>query len=298
MSMRLSDTQRSPGRRSFVKSLAAATALAGGGAWRGFAASDPGSPGNLDRSRVRALLMSATTLAGKGSMEHAREQLGEIFGDTRDLLLINFASLPEDRDAYEARMQRDFEKIKGDISVRSLHRAPAAQAAEVVRSAKAFFVSGGNTFLLLRELYDRNVVELLRERVLSGVPYAGSSAGSNIAGSVIGTTNDFPLVDIPTRRSLGILPAVFNPHHPEETESTGFASRQWKIGQYCRYHPEETVMGVTNPGLIRIQGGSCSLVGDGGSAFLQRADQKVVVEPGSGRSLAEALQALARKKSQ
>lgn len=139
-------------------------------------------------------------------------------------------------------------------------------------------MSGGNTFLLLKELYDRELVDRLRRRVLSGVPYIGSSAGSNIAGTVIGTTNDFPLEDIPTRESLGILPAVFNPHHPDPLlDKVQYETRQWKISQYVAHHKEEVVIGVTNPGMLRIRGNEISLVGLGANAYVQWAGNHVTI---------------------
>jgi dipeptidase E len=202
-------------------------------------------------------------------LEHAAEALRELYGSNKRILLINFASLPDDRDAYAIRMQKDFQRIDPEFRVDSLHQAKLEDAARVVREAEAFFVSGGNTFLLLRELYDRSVVKLLRERVLAGAPYAGSSAGSNIAGTCIGTTNDFPITDIPTRRSLGLFQGLYNPHHPEE-EAADFGSRQWKIRNYARYNPGETIVGVPNAGMLRVRGDKVTLLGDGAVALVQK----------------------------
>lgn len=277
-------------RRGFLKRLATASTMgltslsAAGATWQA-------DPGPARRDRVRALLLSATTLPGRGSMEHAREALRTLYGPRREILLINFASLPGDRDAYAARMQRDFAIIDPAFVVRSLHQVPPVEAERAIRSADGFFVSGGNTFLLLRELYDRFVVELLRERVFSGVPYAGSSAGSNIAGEAIGTTNDFPLTDVPTRRSLALFAGVFNPHHPAESDPL-FAGRQGKIDQYARYHPSQTILGVTDPGIIRLEGNALSLLGEGAAAFVQRGRLKAVARATESGSLEAALRAV------
>jgi dipeptidase E len=224
-----------------------------------------------DRSAINALLISATTVTGKKSLEHAWEALRELYGSPKKILLINFASLPQDRDKYAIRMQKDFQRIDPAFRVDSLHHSRPEDAARVVSEAEAFFVSGGNTFLLLRELYDRTVVNLLRERVIAGIPYAGASAGSNIAGSCIGTTNDFPITDIPTRRSLGLFPGVYNPHHPEE-DHPEFGSRQWKIRNYAKYNPEETVVGVPNAGMLRVCGSRVTLLGEKALAFVQKGD--------------------------
>jgi len=242
---------------------------------------------------IRGLLLSATTVPGGKSMGHALDDLAGLFQGRRELLLINFASLPGDRDAYERRMQREFSAIDPNFKVRSLHRIPSRESAGAIRNAEGFFVSGGNTFLLLRELYDRYVLETLRERILMGVPYAGSSAGSNIAGAVIGTTNDFPITDIPTRRSLGIIPAVFNPHHPDpDLDKRAFDSRQWKMGQYSRYNENEVVLGVTDPGLVVIKGRRMSLGGEGGKAYLTFRGRTESVGPGEPNDLSEIIEKL------
>lgn len=276
-------------RRGFVKGIAGLSlfALAGG------SEKSKGSSGAIKRDRVNALLLSATTNPGQGRMEHAREAIFDTYGTRRNILLINFASLPDVRDRYEERMQETFSKFDHSFRIRSLHHRNHEEAAIMVRDAEAFFVSGGNTFLLLRELYDRQLVELLRSRVWAGIPYMGSSAGSNIAGEVIGTTNDFPLVDVPTRKSLGVMPAVFNPHHPNpESEPDEFASRQWKIGEYTSYNQDSTVIGVTNPGMLRIRGRDISLVGKEARAFVRRKDRSEIFESKGAKEAPIELEAL------
>ncbi len=245
-------------------------------------------PSADERERVNALLISATTNPGQSSLEHAKEKIAETYGAARKILLVNFASLPGDRDAYAARMAREFGNIGPGFAIDSLHEYAFEDCTEAVSAADGFYVSGGNTFLLLRELYDRGVVGLIQKRALAGTPYIGSSAGSNIGGRVIGTTNDFPLVDIPTRRSLGLLPAVYNPHHPDpDLDRTQFDARQWKINQYVSHNQDETVVGVTNPGMLRIRGTAVSVAGIGATAFVHSVGARSVVDSSpAGEALA------------
>jgi dipeptidase E len=244
------------------------------------------------RTKCRAVLISSTTVSGKKSLEHAADELKALYAGVRRILLINFASLPPARDAYARRIQSDFSRLDSRFEVRSLHAARGGEALRWVEQAEAYFVSGGNTFLLVRELLDRGVLETLSERVWGGVPYAGSSAGSNLAGTVIGTTNDFPLVDIPSRRALGMLPGTYNPHHPDLAEEAAYGSRQWKIGEYAAYHPEELIFGVNNAGLIRMEGELMSLCGEGAEATLRLAEEvETVVGPRDG-AISAAVEAL------
>jgi dipeptidase E len=287
----MNGSPQSPSRRKLIGAMAALP-LAGATGFRAAAAAAASHPGPASRERIRALLLSATTLEGHGSLEHAAAELRDLYAEVSRILLINFASLPEDRDAYAARMQRDFERIHGRFRIGSLHAVKPDDARGVVRDAEAVFVSGGNTFLLLRELYDRACVELLGQRVFEGIPYAGSSAGSNLAGIEIGTTNDFPITDVPTRRSLGILQAVFNPHHPDADDEAYYGSRQWKIREYARYNPDKPVLGVTNAGLVRVRGGELTQCGDGGLATVQLGAQHAVVTGSAAGNISTAIGSL------
>ena len=256
-------------------------------------AAEPAAPREQYPGRqIRALLISATTVAGRSSLEHAWEELRALYADVSRILLINFASLPEDRDAYAGRMQGDFSRIDPRFRVESLHAVKPRDARKAVEAAEAVFVSGGNTFLLLRELYDRNVVGLLARRVQAGLPYAGSSAGANIGGIEIGTTNDFPITDVPTRRSLGLMEAVYNPHHPDRHEADAFGSRQWKIRQYARYNPDKPVLGINNAGMVSVRGSALTLKGEGALATVQLGGAGALVEDAETANLSRAIQRL------
>ena len=144
------------------------------------------------------------------------------------IALVLHASHPTERDAMELRLQKAFAHLLGAaVKAESLHRRDAAGAKELLRTADAFFVGGGETFVLLGELQRTGQLELIRARVLVGVPYGGSSAGANVAGLRIGTTNDFPTAEVVSREALAIFPTVINPHHPGATPAAKaeFAAR-------------------------------------------------------------------------
>ena len=250
-------------------------------------------PSDNQRENVNALLLSATTNPGQKSLEHAKADIAKTFGSVNRILLINYASLPDKRDGYAKRMKREFAQIGPGYTVKSLHAIPADQRLAAVRDTEGFYVSGGNTFLLLRELYDGDLLVAIRERVLQGTPYVGSSAGSNIAGQFIGTTNDFPITDIPTRMALGLMAANFNPHHPDQiAEEVEFDSRQYKIGEYVAHNQDEMVIGVTNPGMLLIEGNKLSLRGEGGAAYISYREEQETVSSLADGEISRAVESL------
>jgi dipeptidase E len=168
----------------------------------------------------------------------------------------------------EGRLQRAFAHL-GVPAAESLHRRDAVGALEMLRTADGIFVGGGETFVLLAELHRTGQLAAIRERVLAGVPYGGSSAGANIAGLVIGTTNDFPVADIPRREALALLPATINPHHPTPEQAAEFAGRAGKIRSYLGFNPEETVLALGNAAIVRLAAGRVTPVA--GRSWLYQA---------------------------
>jgi dipeptidase E len=135
---------------------------------------------------------------------------GEIkahFGAIRRILFVPYALADHD-----ACLQLVLDRgLAAGYELDGLHRH--ADPGRAVREAEAVFVGGGNTFRLVTELYRHGLVELLRDRVLAGLPYLGVSAGANVAGPTLKTTNDMPIVMPPSFDTLGLVPFQLNPHY-------------------------------------------------------------------------------------
>ena len=186
----------------------------------------------------------------------------EHYAGCRRVALVLHASHPADRDRMETRLRAAFVHLLGsaEVKVESLHRLDDAGARELVAAADAFFVGGGETFVLIAELTRTGQLQEIRTRVLAGVPYGGASAGANIAGLIIGTTNDFPVADIPSRDALALLPATINPHHPAPEPKADYEARVGKIKGYLRFNPTETVLALGNASIVRLHAGRATLV--------------------------------------
>ncbi|XP_028292011.1 alpha-aspartyl dipeptidase-like [Gouania willdenowi] len=179
----------------------------------------------------KLLLVSNSTLHGGGGyLDHCQQQISHFFGkDVKKVLFIPYAL--HDRDNY-TKTARDKFKTLG-YEVESIHEA--SDPVEAVRKAEGIFIGGGNTFRLLKSLYDNKVVTEIQRRVMEdGVPYMGSSAGTNVATISISTTNDMPIVCPPSFNAIGLVPFNINPHYldPDPNSRHMGETREQRITQY------------------------------------------------------------------
>lgn len=204
--------------------------------------------------RASVLVCGGSMMNGNHFGDPSLAIMREHYAGCRKIALVLHASLPKDRDRMEARLKEAFAHL-GPYEAESLHRHDAKGQIALLKSADGIFVGGGETFVLLAELYRTGQLQVLQERTLAGVPYCGTSAGANVAGLLIGTTNDFPVADVPTRNALGIFPAVINPHHPAPAEKAEFSGRSAKIRGYLAFNPGESVLALGNASFARLHRG-------------------------------------------
>src|SRR5688572_27436024 len=155
---------------------------------------------------TRLLLISNSTLYGSGFLDHAESEIRDFLGTIERVLFVPFAL--HDRDGYAEKARERMERM--GYSVQSLHAVP--DKPQAVQTAQSIFIGGGNTFRLLKSLYDFDLISRIRTRVVEGMPYIGSSAGSNVAAPTIRTTNDMPIVEPPSFDALDLVPFQINPH--------------------------------------------------------------------------------------
>lgn len=228
----------------------------------------PGAPAWETSPQASVLVGGGSMMNGDHFADAVLPAMREHYAGRKKVALVLHASHPDDRDRMEARLQRAFAHI-GVETAESLHRRDEAGARALLQEADAIFVGGGETFVLLRELRRTGQAAVIRERVLAGVAYGGASAGANVAGLIIGTTNDFPVADIPSRDALALLPVTINPHHPAPEVKAEFDARAGKIKIYLQFNPTETVLGLGNASLLRLHHGKARLVA--GRAWLYRS---------------------------
>ncbi|POI31131.1 hypothetical protein CIB84_005117 [Bambusicola thoracicus] len=157
----------------------------------------------------RLLLVSNSTMHGGGYLGHCQQHIQSFLGEkVKRVLFVPYAL--HDRDAYARTAREKFASLGYELD--SIHES--CDPVEAVRKSEAIFIGGGNTFRLLKALYDNRLIQEIRKRVLEdGIPYMGSSAGTNVATVSINTTNDMPIVYPPSLQALGLVPFNINPHY-------------------------------------------------------------------------------------
>ncbi len=222
------------------------------------------------------LLISTSTVHGTQYLEHARDELVALLAGCRRVLFVPFAL--KDRDAYAAKARAAFGEMGFDLD--SIH--DAAAPADTLNAAEAVFVGGGNTFRLLDALYRLDLLAPLRRRVAEGMPYSGASAGANLAGPTIRTTNDMPIVQPPSFDALGLVPFQINPHYldPDPGSTHMGETRETRIREFHEEN-DTPVVGLREGAMLRVEGDSVTLLGRAGARLFRRGLDPVELGPGS-----------------
>jgi dipeptidase E len=160
----------------------------------------------------------------------------------------------------------------------SIHAA--ANPVKAVSETEAIFIGGGNTFRLLRALYDQDLLGPIRERVAAGMPYVGSSAGSNVATPTIKTTNDMPIVQPPSFDALGLVSFQINPHFldPDPNSKHMGETREERLTQFLEEN-DTPVVGLREGAILRIENGEIALRGSTGARIFRKGMEPVEVAP-------------------
>jgi len=220
------------------------------------------------------LLISTSTVHGTQYLEHALPELQAFLGNCHRVLFIPHAL--KDRDGYAARFRAALSGTP--CAVMSLHEATAPRLA--VEQAEAIFCGGGNTFRLLKALYDQDLVGLIRERVGQGLLYSGASAGANLACPTIRTTNDMPIVEPASLDALGLVRFQINPHYldPDPGSTHMGETRETRLEEFHEEN-ETPVVGLREGTMLRVDGDRVVLKGRAGARIFRRGHEPVEVTP-------------------
>lgn len=208
---------------------------------------------------MRLLLISNSTNAGEAYLDYPKKNIRDFLGkDKVQALFIPYAAVTFSYEEYEHKVRERFREVGHDVV--SIHRFP--DPVRAVRDVRAIVVGGGNTWMLLKCLADNKLIVPVREKVLSGTPYIGWSAGSNVACPTIMTTNDMPVAQLRSFRAFNLLPFQINPHYLDANPA-GHAgeTREQRILEFIEVNRKVTVVGLREGTMLHVENGKLSLTG-------------------------------------
>jgi dipeptidase E len=205
------------------------------------------------------IIASTSTIHGSGYLEYLLPTLESHFSNSNTILFIPYARPGGmTHDEYTSRVQEAFAKINKKVI--GLHEFE--NPAEAIKKAEGIFTGGGNTFLLVTQLYQNNVMEVLANAFENGTPYLGSSAGSNITGISMQTTNDMPIIYPPSFKTLGAIPFNLNPHYLDadlQSKHMG-ETRETRIKEFHAFNTTP-VLGLREGSWLDVKGEKIILKG-------------------------------------
>jgi dipeptidase E len=210
-------------------------------------------------NNMKLLLLSNSTNPGEAYLEYPKEEIKLFLGiSSVKALFIPYAAVTFSFDEYEKKVKDRFTEIGYDVT--SIHHF--ADPISAVEDAEAIIIGGGNTFNLLRNLKLNGLLEIIRKRVIEGIPYIGWSAGSNVTCPTISTTNDMPIVETNGFNALNLIPFQINPHYSDFIPpGFGGETRDQRIAEFLAANRDMTVVGLREGTLLKYENNILKLIG-------------------------------------
>lgn len=227
---------------------------------------------------MKNLIIASTSTLHRGSyLDYLTDVLTEHFKNVDTILFIPYAQ-PNGitHKAYTAKAQNFFKKIgKKAIGIHEFENP-----IEAIKNAQGIFTGGGNTFLLVSELYRYQLMQPIINQLQNGIPYLGTSAGSNIIGLTMCTTNDMPIVYPPSFKTFGIVPFNINPHYldPFKNSTHMGETRETRIKEFHQFNPQP-VIGLREGSWLQVIGNSIILKGNLTARWFIANQKPIELEP-------------------
>ncbi|NBL64722.1 dipeptidase PepE [Flavobacterium sp. NST-5] len=223
------------------------------------------------------IVASTSTLHGENYLAYLFPEIEKLFQNCDTILFIPFAR-PNgiSHDEYTQIVSDAFSKVNKKIQ--GLHAF--SNKIEAIEKAQGIFVGGGNTFVLLTNLYHFNLLDPLKTVIENGTPYLGTSAGSNITGLSIKTTNDMPIVYPPSFDALQILNFNLNPHYLDPLPGSTHMgeTRETRINEF---HTQNNipVLGLREGSWLRVTDNKTILEGNLTARLFTKAYEPKEISP-------------------
>ncbi len=225
----------------------------------------------------KILIASTSTVHGKGYLEYILPELSVFFKDVHEILFIPYARPSGlSHEAYTEIASKAFAAI--GIRVKGIHEY--SNVVDAVNNAKGIFTGGGNTFLLVKKLYEHKLISVIKNVVENGIPYFGTSAGSNITGVSMQTTNDMPIIYPPSFNTLGLINFNLNPHYldPDPDSKHMGETRETRINEFHTLNATP-VLGLREGSWLQVEHGKILLKGNLHARLFEQNKQAIELPP-------------------
>ena len=225
----------------------------------------------------KMLLASTSIIYGQRYLEYLHDEIKNLFSGCKKILFVPYA-----RPSGISHLEYT-EKAKNVFKILNLEIIDYTNEdlRESLEKCDGIFAGGGNTFLLLNKLYQYSLIDILKNKINSGIPYLGTSAGSNICGMTIGTTNDMPIVHVKNLEALGIIDFNINPHYLDPID--GFEhmgeSRETRINEFHKFN-DQFVIGLREGSYLQVEGDDIYLKGLKHAVIFKKENEKFEIENG------------------
>ncbi|SEH92575.1 dipeptidase E [Paenimyroides aquimaris] len=223
------------------------------------------------------IIASTSTVYGLGYLEYLLPTLQEHFKNTDTVIFIPYARPGGiSHDEYTNKVAGAFEKIGKKVVGLHTFENPV----QAINNAQGIFTGGGNTFLLVKQLYKKGVMSVLKNALLTGIPYLGCSAGSNITGLTMETTNDMPIVYPPSFQTLGMVPFNINPHYLDPVEGSTHMgeTRETRINEFHAFNTQP-VLGLREGSWLEVRNEKITLKGSLTARLFRKNQTPIELNP-------------------
>jgi dipeptidase E len=226
---------------------------------------------------MRLLLFSNSTNKGEEYLNFTLPYIESFLsGTSKNAVFLPYAGVSFGFDKYFEIVSRELRKIGIDLISLHLQKDPILS----VKNAEIIIIGGGNTFCLLKSVYDLKLLKILRSKVLNGTLFIGWSAGSNIACPTIKTTNDMPIVQPKKFEALNLIPFQINPHYTDfrEKDHSG-ETREMRINEFLLLNPVVPVVGLREGTLLQIEEEKIWFRGNNTCKIFKYAKEPIEINP-------------------
>ena len=225
----------------------------------------------------KMLLASTSTIYGQKYLEYLQDEIKTLFSGCKKILFVPYA-----RPSGISHLEYT-EKAKGVFNILNLEIIDYTNEdlKKSLEKCDGIFIGGGNTFLLLNKLYQFSLIDILKNKIDSGIPYLGTSAGTNICGMTIGTTNDMPIIHVKSFEALGIIHFNINPHYLDLIDGLEHMgeSRETRINEFHKLN-DQVVIGLREGSYLQVKGDDIYLKGLKHAVIFKKEKEKFEIENG------------------